>query len=1659
MTRNLLPCLLAAITALAGRNLRAQASAPQSMREDCRALTSAPHRLAGSAEGEQAARHVESRMREIGLDHVIVQPFRTTQTRVKRCTITLADGASRQLHPMRPNAIFPPVTDPEGLTAPIVHLRDGSAAEFNDHDVNGAIVVMDYNGRGWMRAFRLGARAIVFVREGTAQAESTHHAEVAANLPRFYYDGTRDDLPRAGTATIHSQVVWEGVAGHNVFGFIEGTDPVFHQNSDELIIIAAPLDSFGEVPTLSPGARQAANCAALLQLASHFHANPPRRHILLAFFDNQARCHLGVSAFYQLLEKESKNSDAFLDARIESLASEEAFLQQLAELLDTPDPLLQSGPIRRELLHRCRDRAEEIAFELGDQMYKLRHEALECRKQARALTREGESDQALRERIAAIRDEIKNTWQPEKDKWNAFRRAIGRDRHEELAALPDNIVEKQNVILDRIREEIRNRLAEIAIEKGGNTAATALRDLIGEHWLALHIALMLGDTTPRWGIAIGGDSGLHAPEDNPGLYGKVQAAFQRAHQDMVAAGSPTGHFLTESADQSLPQTRILSAAPFFVHSGEVAGNFGIYNIALATAQERLPREGTPDDTLDNLDLDRIADQTREIARLLSSVADLDEQLSGQSDDTGPAAPAPERPADIPPDNTDGQNASDNAYAVADQEGLSLRRGIVESKQYITPTFNRTRTEGAMVAYPTSVASAPVAGAIIQLRPPGAPRRNLAHRPRKPYAFDNFQILRTNQEGFYQAGPLRGQLRWYRGLAAIFDDQGIVTHVSDQSTHTTVHHRLNVVPVRSGCTVLPPPMWADISAVGQIQLLSARDNARVAPEDGFSETHDGITSWFLEEREKGIKLFNLRQLVYLGTGPLQLAEDQEIDPLGEGWDAGERGWEHTPMSQRSAVDLWRLNNSRIRILRSRNIMDASLAELHGRAEDLLIAARQEQAPLRREALATSAFWAGQPVYRKIRGLFDDLVVAVLILLAISVPFAFAVERVVIGAPTIYRQIAWFAGIFIATFVILYFSHPAFAIAKTPIIIFLGFAILVLSIMVITIIVRKFEVEIKALQGITGTVHAADVSRMSTLIAAMQMGISTMRRRPLRTALTATTIILLTFTILCFASFGTESGIVRLLVGPNPPYAGVLVHDVNWNVLGPGLGDVLRGRWDGQAQVFERRWVCPRSETDPGTLLSREDGSAPLAIKGVLGLEDGELAARPDLRELVPGALEGQVRISRPLADALEVKPGDAVLLGGHRLTVGPLLDSVEVSAARDMDTSSILPVDFTEARSGGPTDSQTDEDPEQSLVADTNWVSLSPDSVVIVAASLAERMGAGAYAYCLYTETVADATAIAEDIARICPLPIAATRSEGVYRHVLGTKLAASGLGDLFFPVLLGGLVIFGTMLGSVADREKEIYTFSALGLAPRHVATLFFAESMVYSLIGGMGGYLLAQGTLRILTSLAEYGLVVVPEMNMSSLNTIFTILIVMATVMVSAIYPAIKASKSANPGLLRVWRPPEPKGDILDLVFPFTVSAYDITGVTSFLKEHFDNHSDTGLGHFMSRDANLTKSESGELGLDSWLTLAPFDLGVSQAFSLRSTPSEIAGIDEVRITLKRQSGQPKDWQRLNKVFLDDLRQQFLIWRSLPHDTMEHYRARTLTTFGAAAPQPTEEAS
>jgi len=1587
------------------------------MLQDSEALLQHPHRLAGTPELKTAADHIQNRLKEIGIDRVIIQQFPTVQNETRRCEAVLENGTKLELLPARPNGIIAPVTPVEGLTGEVIDVGDADDAILSKSIIRNRIVVMDYNaGMQWLKVFRLGAKAVIFVENGTADAENHHYARANGNLPRYYFNGDRSLLANAGTMTIHSRILWAPATGHNVIGYLKGTDPTFELEKEETIILAAQLDTFGEIPALSPGARGAVNCAGLLHLAEILKENRPRRNVLFLFTDNQARNHAGTIAFYWALETEIEDSS--VEARLESAEKEAVFLQKLQAMINLPDPLNErEGSIGKRLVKRLRDTARDETQLVRGHLVELRKELAPVKKAAK----DKDDDAEVAAKISALNQNIEDT-DAVFEEWNQVRRSLNKLTRENIEQL-SNYQEKLDQVITSVRENVAARIKEIDQEIITLKSSEEVFDLVGNSWISLHASLLLGDATPQWGVIIGGDSEMRSKGlDEPGLYGRVQQSFLRAHQQLAKNGLMIDNFEVASVDGTLTQPRLLWAAPALIHSGEVAGRFGIYNIVLGTMHERLEREGTPSDTLDLINVDSIRSKVVDIGRMMTAIGNLETEYA-------------------------------NVEAVADQKSLSLRRVIPTDYQFVHPVFKKNDTLGALVMSRHgggSIPNKPLPGTVIQVtrNKPWNQSYWTYSNPVKAPGFDPFDVVMSDQNGNYTIAALPEDDSDPKplGFAAAFDENGHVIQVSEQKSRENVKTRLNMVKAHGGTMVLPPRLWPK-----DTDFLDARGNGKLSAdtsERAFAETADGLAVVYADVKIDAIKFFNIESLIALNNTGSDSRDADWRDSLGTGV-AISNNWLTIPTASAGAWDLWRLNESRLALLRAKDILNSSLEELHGRVRDLLDESDGLDDPVKAEALAASGMFGSMPIYEMIRSSMDDLVTAVLVLLALCIPFAFALERLMIGSTTIYKQMAWFIGFFLATFVLLYLSHPAFAIAQTPIIIFLGFAVVSLSTLVIFIIMQKFEVELKALQGMTATVHASDISRFNTIMAAMNMGISTMRRRPLRTALTAVTICLLTFTILCFASFDTQRGIIKFFSTPSPGYTGVLVHNASWGTYTPEFVQILKGRWGNDSTMTVRYWLCPEFKGDPDFVVAHANGKNPVTIKGMLGIPEEELQYRPDFMELLgindASMIHTHVFMTEAVAELLNAKPGDHVIVKGQRLTVGPLLNASAFGAMRDMDSSSIIPVDYAQMEG---TQAKTEQSAEDLLTDQGNWPNLPTDSVVITSEANTLRAGGKPTVITFYTDDAQQASIMAEDLARMLDKkPILATRPDGVYRHIQGTVVAASGVGDLLFPILLGGLVIFGTMLGSVADREKEIYTFSALGLAPPHVASLFFAEALVYSVIGGMGGYLIAQGTMKLLTVLASYGWVQVPEMNYSSTNAIITILIVMVTVLISSIFPAIKASKSANPGLLRSWKPPTPDDDVYDIVFPFTVSEYDLTGVVSFLREHFDNFSDTGLGSFMAREAKLLKYDDGQLGLSAHLALAPFDLGVTQQFELRSAESEIKGIDEVKIKLVRKSGQPKDWVRLNKSLFNDLRTQFLLWRSLPRETMENYRQETLVAL------------
>ena len=167
-----------------------------------------------------------------------------------------------------------------------------------------------------------------------------------------------------------------------------------------------------------------------------------------------------------------------------------------------------------------------------------------------------------------------------------------------------------------------------------------------------------------------------------------------------------------------------------------------------------------------------------------------------------------------------------------------------------------------------------------------------------------------------------------------------------------------------------------------------------------------------------------------------------------------------------------------------------------------------------------------------------------------------------------------------------------------------------------------------------------------------------------------------------------------------------------------------------------------------------------------------------------------------------------------------------------------------------------------------------------------------------------------------------------------------------------------------------------------------------------------------------------------------------MGVVLLSTLYPARKASEVATPAIERSWRTPDPMGDNWEIPLPFAVTGDQATGLNGFLSEWFKAYEEYSIGDFVTQNVETSEEETErgkayQIRLQAWL--APFDLGVSQHVVLDTVPTDMEDVFEIRITIHRMSGDISNWKRVNRRFLNTLRKQFLIWRTLGQEERGRY--------------------
>ena len=756
---------------------------------------------------------------------------------------------------------------------------------------------------------------------------------------------------------------------------------------------------------------------------------------------------------------------------------------------------------------------------------------------------------------------------------------------------------------------------------------------------------------------------------------------------------------------------------------------------------------------------------------------------------------------------------------------------------------------------------------------------------------------------------------------------------------------------------------------------------------------------------------------------------------------------------AARDMWNLDEARIRSMRRHAIENARIDRLHARVADLIEGAERARNRLdweRYVALSREALGIEARAYPEVLGVLNDVIKGMVFFLALVVPAAFFGERLLFAASDIRRQLLGFFGLLLIVWMAISSVHPAFEIAH-PLVVLLAFAIMALAAFVLFMIIGRFRRYVDENRRRLAQVHDRDISRLSAAYSAFMLGISNMRRRRLRTGLTLATLVLLTFTLLSFATFDTGIRFVALNLDRSAAYEGVLLRTRGWDELGEPLAEYARSHFARGSTLTSRLWYTPKNAQDKRYIVV-DSGTRRARALGLLGLGPAEVQITGIDDVLLAGRFftsseEKACLLSEEMASELGIARADVgsaqVEVFGRSLRVVGLVHAEKLNALRDLDDESLTPADFQMSAFQRYNAAQQPPADERDNLEDIKpFFHLDAARVLIASSGVLRDAGGSLRSLALVFDESSNPQKLVEDfLLRIeTTLFVGRDRGDGRLETVAYSSFGMTsiqGMGALVIPALIAALIVLNAMMGAVYERFREIGIYSSVGLAPVHISLLFIAEACVYAVLGAALGYLMGQGVGRILLGADMLsGL----TLNYSSTAAITSAVVVMLVVLLSTLYPARLAARAAVPDVIRRWEPEPPTSDLWRFRFPFMVGASEVVGMSGFLHSYFRSFSAGAVGH-MHADRVQIREEDGRICITFDLWLAPFDLGVSQRVELTFVETDAARMYAMDISLQRLSGERFYWQRLNGRFLNALRKQLLIWHALEEEVrLEHRR-------------------
>jgi len=831
----------------------------------------------------------------------------------------------------------------------------------------------------------------------------------------------------------------------------------------------------------------------------------------------------------------------------------------------------------------------------------------------------------------------------------------------------------------------------------------------------------------------------------------------------------------------------------------------------------------------------------------------------------------------------------------------------------------------------------------------------------------------------------------------------------------------------------------------------------------------VTLWRRSEDFKAMRLLLLTQEKRCALN----ATDEK--PEGIGFESPE---ELGPdFYARVAVDMDKMNRKR-------------RAEMKGVANELLAdfldrgAAALDEADEARKArdhngflLANYKALGGQTKsYGQIRSMNGDMLKAIVLYMALMIPFCFFVQKLLFGFKRLEFDMLAFVVLFSAIYAVFRFIHPAFRIALNPEAIFIAFVLGAIGCFVTWVLHKRFETEMQILfRNITGM--EGDVAYSTVGQTAMMIGVNNMKRRRIRTSLTTATIVLVVFTMLAFSSVSKKMQPTFVHEADDSPYTGIFYHWPEGKPMDEDTVAALRDLYEGReyeggekVQVLVRRLITPPDPQLPIHLERGPTDDKPLGIEAVIGLapeEDGFLRRIPLANGRYFSSAEAEEIILPGRAfEALKI-PTDSlgkvtVHMLGRDLTLVGVMDDDRYRFMRDLDPNfPLLP------RKPGQVQAQGAESEDVSaLVVDTANVAFLP-------AGLATKLGGKPFTISIRFPAKADPkgggglwreASLMLDVtqarfhigskAALYPDPESKHKIDaGIYYIGSSYRTSIGGLQQLIIPLLIAGSIILNTMLGTVYERKYEIAVYNAVGLNPTHIFLFFLAEAFVYGVIGSVSGYLIGQ---VIAVLLKTFGLMQKINVNFSSLMVGYAIMFTIGLVLLSTIYPGIVATRTAVPSGKRKWSLPDHDGQRMNVVFPFIYQPALAAGVMHYLYEYFLTYTEQSIGDQVVALEELSAGTDAKgretFRMQYGVALAPYDLGVTQTVTFTTHFDEVVDSYRVHMTVDRISGQDTNWVTTNKPFLEKLRKLLIRWRNIDPTQHSWYIEQGRKLFDAAKP-------